>query len=267
MLIADKSQLEQVLLNLVLNARDAMPGGGRIHIKLHTARANLTDENDQTELGDGPYLVLTVSDNGCGMSPKVITRLFEPFFTTKDLGKGTGMGLPVAYGIVRQHGGTIRVYSEVGNGSVFKVMLPITNGIADQPEETSMDALPRGSGTILLAEDDPQVRGIAVRILNENGFRVLAAIDGEEALRSIDRHHAEIDLAVLDLIMPKRNGREVFDYMQRHHPTIPVLFCSGYGADMLPSESAPDASRALINKPYSPHELLTHVHRVQKARH
>lgn len=266
MLIADKSQLEQVLLNLVVNARDAMPTGGRIHIKLHTTRINPRDENDQAELGDGPYLILTVSDNGCGMPPKVVARLFEPFFTTKDLGKGTGMGLAVAYGIVRQHGGTIRVYSEVGSGSVFKVMLPISNGIADQPQETSEAVLTKGGGTILLAEDDAQVRGIAVRILNENGFRVLSAVDGEEALRLIDRHHAVISLAVLDLIMPRRNGREVFDYMQKHHPTIPVLFCSGYGAEMLPPESAPDAGRALINKPYSPRELLTQIHRLQKAR-
>ncbi|HTO03225.1 MAG TPA: ATP-binding protein, partial [Opitutus sp.] len=264
-LIADKGQLEQVLLNLVLNARDAMPSGGRIHIKLHTTRINLTDANDQTDLGDGPFLVLTVSDNGCGMSPKVVARLFEPFFTTKDLGKGTGMGLAVAYGIVRQHGGTIRVYSEAERGSVFKVMLPFTGGIADQPPETPAGGLPRGGGTLLLAEDDAQVRGIGVRILNENGFRVLAAADGEEALQIIDRHHAEISLAILDLIMPKRNGREVFDFMQKHHPTIPVLFCSGYGAEMLPPETAPDAGRALINKPYSPRELLDQIHRLQKT--
>ena len=138
--------------------------------------------------------------------------------------------------------------------------------MAIQPQDASVDALPQGGGTILLAEDDAQVRGIAVRILNENGFRVLAAIDGEEALQVIDRHHAEISLAVLDLIMPRRNGREVFDYMQKHHPTIPVLFCSGYGAEMLPPESAPDAGRALINKPYSPRELLTQIHRLQRAR-
>ena len=263
-LVADKGQLEQVLLNLLLNSRDAMPCGGRIAVELKRTLLHATQHDGDTDLAAGSYLVLTVTDNGCGMPANVLARLFEPFFTTKALGKGTGMGLAVVYGIVRQHGGTVRGESEQGKGSTFTVMLPLTGSeTASAPAPVAIEP-PAGEGTILLAEDDAQVRGVAERVLGRNGFRVISAVDGHEAQILIEKHHVDIRLAVLDVIMPKRNGREVFEYIQAQHPTIPVLFCSGYGADMLPPESAPEAGRALLSKPYTPHQLLTHVHRLMK---
>jgi len=261
-LVADKGQIEQVLLNLCVNARDAMPGGGRLLLELQTIRLDATDADGLRDLKPGPYLGLTVSDTGCGMPPEVLDRLFEPFFTTKGPGKGTGLGLSVAYGIVRQHGGSIRVYSEVGRGSVFKVLLPMTASAPPPAAEEPAVDFPPGEGTILLAEDDPQVRSLATRLLGENGFRVLAASDGQEAQALIEQHHATIRLAVLDVLMPNRNGRQVFDFLRARNPAIRVLFCSGYSAEMLPAGIAPEAGLALINKPYSRRELLRQVHRL-----
>ena len=261
-IVADQGQIEQVLLNLCVNARDSMPAGGRILIELSRTTLTATSLPDEQGLSPGPYLLIAVSDTGCGMPREVLARIFDPFFTTKGPGKGTGMGLAVVYGIVRQHGGTIHAYSEVGKGSVFKVLLPMTghapNPIVPLPK---VDRSPK-EGTILLAEDDPQVRSIAMKVLTRNGFQVLAAADGEEAIALIAQHHSRINLAILDVIMPKRNGRQVFDYIQAHHPNTPVLFCSGYSAEMLPPESAPDSSRALLNKPYLPDQLLHEVHRL-----
>jgi len=261
-LVADRGQIEQVLLNLCVNARDAMPAGGRILIELRQTRLEATDDDALRDLTPGLHLVLTVSDTGCGMPPEVLGRLFEPFFTTKAPGKGTGLGLSVAYGIVRQHGGSIRVYSEVGKGSVFKVFLPMSVSTASPAADGPAVNFPQGAGTILLAEDDPQVRSLATRFLGENGFRVLVASDGQEAQALIEQHHAAIQLAVLDVLMPVQNGRQVFDFIRGHYPRIRVLFCSGYSAEMLPAEIAPDAGLALINKPYSRHQLLSQVHRL-----
>ena len=264
-IVADRSQLEQVLLNLCVNARDAMPEGGRILIELN--RTNLTEASMRNEQGltAGPHLLITVSDTGCGMPREVLDRIFDPFFTTKDPGKGTGMGLSVVYGIVRQHGGTVHAYSEIGHGSVFKVLLPMSNRVADAViPAPAVDRSPK-TGTILLAEDDAQVKAIAVKVLTRNGFQVLAAADGEEAMALFAQHQAVIRLAILDVIMPRCNGRQVYEFIKSNHPGLPVLFCSGYSAEMLPPESAPDSGHALINKPYLPEQLLDEVHRLIKS--
>ena len=263
-IVADQGQIEQVLLNLCVNARDSMPAGGRILIQLSQTTVTATNFPDEQGLAPGRYLLIAVSDTGCGMSREVLGRIFDPFFTTKGPGKGTGMGLAVVYGIVRQHGGTIHAYSEVGKGSVFKVLLPMTGRVANPAVSHPTIDRSAKEGTILLAEDDPQVRDIAVKILSRNGFKVLAAADGEEAMTLIAQHHNRLNLAILDVIMPKCNGRQVFDYIQANHPGIPILFCSGYSAEMLPPESAPDSSRALLNKPYLPDQLLNEVHRLLK---
>jgi signal transduction histidine kinase len=261
-IVADRSQLEQVILNLCLNARDAMPSGGRIRIELKCVQVDPADLSELSELKSGPHLAMSISDTGAGMSQEVRRRIFEPFFTTKATGKGTGLGLAVVYGVVRQHGGAIRVYSEEGKGSVFRVMLPIreTSEVVDQAVEGKV--LPRGGGTVLLAEDDMQVRKIAERVLSGNGFRVLTAADGQEALDLMATHSGEIRLAVLDVIMPRVSGRQVYDKLRTRYPEVRVLFCSGYSADMLSPEFAPGEGFAVLNKPYTSRELLAQVHRL-----
>ncbi len=260
--LADKGQLEQVLLNLCLNARDAMTDRGRIEIALSQTTFSAADCEHSSDLKPGTYLVIKVTDNGSGMPPEIRERLFEPFFTTKTPGKGTGLGLSVVYGIVRQHGGAIRVYSEVGSGSVFRVMLPLVQTELEPATIATIEEFPRGHGIILLAEDDPHVREIGLRILRRSGFEVLPASDGAEAIDLLGRRHAEIRLAVLDVLMPQHSGREVHDFIKAHHPDMPVVFCSGYTAEMLPPGTAPDPGLTLINKPYAASELLSVVHRL-----
>ena len=260
-LLADKGQLEQVLLNLCLNARDAMPGGGRIQISLEKTTITAAHSEKKPQLKPGPHLVLKVSDTGCGMPREVLDRLFEPFFTTKEHGRGTGLGLSVVYGIVHRHGGTIGVYSEVGAGSVFSILLPLSHPEGAVPPTQAETPIPRGQGTILLAEDDPSVSNIAIRILRQNGFSVLSAADGEQAEALLAAHHRDIRLAVLDVLMPKRSGRQIHDFIKATYPAIPVLFCSGYTADMLPPGTAPAPGFAILSKPYSSHDLLAAVHR------
>lgn len=261
-MLADKNQLEQVLLNLCLNARDAMPSGGRIVISLEQTHLAEADCARSTGLRPGPHLRLKVGDTGTGMPPNVLEHLFEPFFTTKAPGKGTGLGLSVVYGIVQQHGGAISAYSEVGQGSVFSILLPLVVAESPDSEIGDMQTLPRGHGTILLAEDDPSVRDVSVRVLEQNGFTVITANNGEEAEAQLAAHHAEIRLAILDVVMPKRSGRQVHDTIRAHYAGIPVLFCSGYTAEMLPPGTAPEPGVELIHKPCSARELLTAVHRL-----
>ncbi len=261
--VADKGQIEQVILNLCLNARDAMPNGGRIEIVVGTRKMADADPNS-TELNPGDYLELIVRDSGIGISDAVIERLFEPFFTTKGLGQGTGMGLAVAYGIIKQHGGTITVHSEKRKGSEFVILLPLDDGELKGKPVNSIPIIPKGSGTVLLAEDDPDVRRIGVQVLNRAGYNVLEASDGVEAKALIDQHHAEIGLAILDVIMPRCNGRQVYEYLASHYKGIPVLFSSGYTAETLPLEITPEAGTALINKPYSAQELLSLVYQMLK---
>ena len=264
-MLADKGQLEQVLLNLCLNARDAMFSGGRIAIALERVRLEAEECEGAKERRPGEYLRLTVSDTGCGMSAEVRRRLFEPFFTTKEPGKGTGLGLAVVYGIVGQHGGSIDVYSEEGAGTSFKILLPLCAGSVEVGRVLPRDAIPRGQGKVLLAEDDPHVRRIGVRLLEQNGFQVLTAADGEAAIQLLSRHHRELRLAVLDVLMPKRNGRQVQEHIRAECPGLPVLFCSGYAAEMLPASAVPAEGCELLGKPYSREELLTRVHRLART--
>lgn len=256
----DPSQVNQIILNLAVNARDAMPDGGSL--SLETANMVL-DENYTARhpyAAPGEYVMLTASDTGTGMTPEVMSHLFEPFFTTKELGRGTGLGLATVFGAVKQNKGLVDVYSEPGVGSTFKIMLPRVIGVKEQPQKASISAqLPRGSETIILAEDDSGIRTIAAETLTLLGYRVLACADGQSALDA-SIAAGPIDLLVTDLIMPGgMNGRELAERMQARHPALRVLYTSGYTADIIGRHGMLEPGVDFLPKPYIPAELARRI--------
>jgi signal transduction histidine kinase len=254
---ADPGQIEQVLLNLIVNARDAMPRGGKITVE--TANVDLGEEYARThpEVKPGPHVMLSVGDKGTGMAPEVYSRLFEPFFTTKEPGKGTGLGLATVYGIVKQSGGSISVQSELGAGSVFKVYLPAVQSAAD---ETAPEAAPssdvRGSETILLAEDDEVLRKILIRLLSGSGYTVLAAASGEAALETARRHRGPIHLLLTDIIMTGMRGDDLVHRLLPLRPGTKVIFMSGYTEAGVVRHSLLSSESAFAQKPVDPPVLV-----------
>ena len=254
---ADASQMEQVIMNLAVNARDAMPNGGKLVIET----ANLDLEPSYTSMHPlmkpGPYIRLAVTDNGTGMDAETQSHIFEPFFTTKDKGKGTGLGLATVYGIVKQSGGFIWVYSELGKGTSFKIYLPRL----DQPEEyagTPRPAIeaPMGTETVLLAEDEQDVREIAREFLESGGYRVIEARDGIEAIALAGEHRGEIDLLVTDMVMPGMTGQELVARLQLELPGLCVVFMSGYSEHAATEMANADPTVRLLTKPFSRTALL-----------
>ncbi len=262
----DPSQFEQVVLNLAINARDAMPYGGRLTIE--TGRAFLTPEyvRQHPDVAAGEYALLSVSDTGHGMPADVLQRVFDPFFTTKATGAGTGLGLATVYGIVKQSGGHISVYSEVGVGSRFKVYLPAVEGEAAPAVrmESLGDDL-QGSETILLVEDDSAVREYASGVLRELGYEVLEAADGPEAIVASERHPGEIQLLLTDVVMPKLNGRDLAEFLCERRPGLRVLFVSGYTENSIVHQGVLDEGLNFLPKPFSPAALAEKVRRVLTA--
>lgn len=262
---ADPGLLLQMLLNLCINARDAMPDGGRLVLK--TDRADLSEKycDLHPPTKPGSYVVFSVADTGCGMSPEVKDRIFEPFFTTKEVGRGTGLGLAMVYGTVQQHGGMVNVYSELEIGTTFKIYLPIAT--AAEPDAAEQPALPSrgGSETILIAEDESMVRELAVRILKRAGYSLLIAADGAEAIELLEAHADVISLALLDAVMPKRTGREVHEWIKRHKPGLPVVICSGYDPDTGQLKLLREKGLRLVQKPFDPEVLLHTVREVLDA--
>lgn len=259
---ADPQQIEQVLLNLCVNARDALPGGGRIEIT--TARAQLAPELGSTSgvTLEGDFVVLRVSDSGIGMEADTLEQAFEPFFTTKETGHGTGLGLSMAYGIVEQHGGMISINSQPGQGTAACIYLPAIEGPVSphfQPDFETRKHDPGGNETILVAEDDQQVRDIAKRTLSNAGYSVLTALDGLETITVFEEHRENIDLALLDVIMPGMNGSEVHDRIKHQKPNIKVLFSSGYSGSEIGARLDPTAQVEILRKPYRGEELLQRV--------
>lgn len=250
---ADPCQVEQIIVNLVVNARDAMPRGGKVTIE--TANVTLADQTAlrHVSLRPGEHVMLAVSDTGVGMDQETQARIFEPFFTTKDIGKGTGLGLSTVYGIVKQSGGNIWVYSEPGLGTVFKVYLPrIDDATANSLEKLAQEAnAPRGSETILLVEDEDVVRGLTRKILMQAGYNVLDAQSGEEAIRLCRAHTGPIDLLLTDVVMPEISGKEVADRMLELRPAIRVLFMSGYTDEAIVQHGVLDANVKFIQKPFT----------------
>jgi two-component system cell cycle sensor histidine kinase/response regulator CckA len=254
----DPTQLEQVILNLAVNARDAMPRGGRLTIQTRNIELRKEDASRSTDCQPGPYVQLVLADTGHGMTDEVKARIFEPFFTTKGPGKGTGLGLATVYGIVKQSGGHIGVESEVGVGSTFKVLLP---AVAAQPRRASLSAFlppPGGTETILLVEDDDVVRGLAQVALEQQGYKVLQAGNGTEAVGVVDHHAGPVHLLVTDVVMPGMGGRQLADTLRPRFPVLRVLYASGYTDDAVVRHGIADTD-AFLQKPFTPTTLARKV--------
>jgi CheY-like chemotaxis protein len=249
-------------MNLIVNARDALQEHGRITIE--TGVFELGEEFIRIHAyGEpGSYALLTVSDSGEGMDEATRRRIFEPFFTTKVVGKGTGLGLSMVYGIVKQHKGYITVTSEPGNGAIFSIYLPLVAGVAPEAEMMTPAVESRGGETVLLAEDDPDVRGLTKMVLENFGYRVIEAVDGEEAVRKFKEQSSAIDLLVFDIIMPKKNGKDAYQEIKQARPDIKVLFTSGYTADVIHKKGILDPDMVFIMKPISPTVFLGKVREV-----
>jgi two-component system, cell cycle sensor histidine kinase and response regulator CckA len=265
---ADAGQLDQVLLNLCLNARDAMPGGGTLVIETSMDTLDAADAHLHPWATPGRHVCLTVTDTGHGMEPAVMARMFEPFFTTKEAGKGTGLGLATAFMIVKQHRGIIRAESSPGKGARFRVLLPARESDAAESLARPDDGpAPGGTETILLAEDDEAIRRLAVRTLEEAGYTVLVARDGEEAVALQSARRTDVGLAIVDVVMPKLGGREAAARMRELCPDLPVLFVSGYGPDAAVTRAALAVpGSGLVLKPFNLKELLRLVRRCIERR-
>jgi two-component system, cell cycle sensor histidine kinase and response regulator CckA len=258
---ADPGQIEQVLMNLVINARDAMPHGGRLTIESSNAVLDQAYARTCPTIEPGHYVLLAVTDTGTGMTADVQQHAFEPFFTTKAPGRGTGLGLATCYGIIKQHGGSIELYSEVGRGTSVKVYLPRAAGAPAAPSAwPESTQLPRGTETVLLAEDEPAVRNLTARILRRQGYTVLEAGNGAEALEIVRRGtDTPIDLLLTDTIMPKLGGYALAEQIRKIIPDIRVLFMSGYTANTIIQNGLLDLSVTFIQKPFTPSALAHSV--------
>lgn len=259
---ADPGQMEQVLLNLAINARDAMPTGGRLTIE--TENVILIEEYPEThlEVEPGEYVLLTVSDTGSGMEPKVLEHIFEPFFTTKEPDKGTGLGLARVFGIVKSHEGQITCYSEPGTGTTFKIYLPVL-GVSTGPDAAATTDMPAvGTETILLVDDEDKIRDLGEEMLGMAGYKVLTARNGNEALELYRKKQADISLVILDLIMPEMGGRECLEKLLEFNPNVRVLVASGYSANGPTKEALHAGAKGFISKPFESHELLRIIRKV-----
>ncbi len=261
----DPSQIQQVILNLAVNARDAMPEGGKLTLELSNTELDASYAGIH-DVAPGSYVMLAVSDNGCGMTPEVRQRAFEPFFTTKDVGSGTGLGLATVYGIVRQSGGHIWLYSEQGIGTTFKMFFPSVDTREEPVSSEGSDIAPRGTETILVVEDDPGVRVLVEEILDSIGYRILTAEDGNSALRAAEQHSGKIDLLITDVVLPRMGGKEIASRLSALRPGIKVLFMSGYTGHSAVQHGTLDSDVNFLPKPFSPDALCDKVRAVLTSR-
>jgi signal transduction histidine kinase/CheY-like chemotaxis protein len=256
---ADPGQLEQVLLNLVVNARDAMPDGGVLTIETRTV--DLDREYAETHPGTRPgrHAMVAVSDTGTGMDDVTRQRIFEPFFTTKAEGKGTGLGLSMVYGIVKQSGGSIWVYSEPGHGSTFKIYLPQVPDLPVPPQSLPPPAAVRGQETVLVVEDEPALRELTTRVLRGAGYTVLSAANGPDAIALLQQFDGDVHLVFTDVVMPGMNGRELAVRLTALRPSVRVLYTSGYTEDAILRHGVLDDARRFLSKPYTPSQLRQRI--------
>jgi len=259
----DRGQTEAAFLNLAVNARDAMPQGGALFIETKQITLGEEDVGDQLELRPGRYVVLTITDTGTGMPPDVLARAFEPFFTTKEIGKGTGLGLSMIYGFLKQSGGDVKIYSELGNGTVVRLYLPTAESL-EPSDEAPLEHLPilTGTETILVVEDEEAVRLYTIQQLENLGYHVHAASDGKAALEHLERLNGRVDLLFTDVIMPSMNGHQLTEYVTALYPGMKILYTSGYNQNAATYAAKTTRPIALIEKPYRKAELARKVREV-----
>jgi two-component system cell cycle sensor histidine kinase/response regulator CckA len=248
-ILADRLQMEQVLMNLMLNARDAMPTGGTLRIVTADVEIDPEHAKNYEGLEPGSYVLLTVSDTGMGMTKEIMEKIFEPFFTTKELGKGTGLGLATVYGIVKQHNGYIYASSEVGRGSTFRIYLPVSEEVCRQGKSGDPFPLAEGKETVLLVEDDPSTRRLLEDALQELGYLVIGTSSGEEALKASNSYEGLIDVLLTDVIMPNMNGKELAEAFSKKRPDTKVIFMTGYSANVFPYLGSSGSDVMLLQKP------------------
>ncbi len=256
--LADTTQIEQVLLNLATNAQDAMPTGGKLKIEVKDTEVSRKAANTLGLSGPGRFAVISVTDTGIGMDGKTKEKIFEPFFTTKAAGRGTGLGLSIVYGIVKQHNGYITVSSKPGKGATFYVYLPVVHTEAREKGAGSRE-ITAGSETILVAEDDKEVRSLTTEILEGSGYTVIQAVDGEDAVKKFLDHRDDISLLILDVVMPKKNGKRVHEEIERVKPGVKTIFVSGYTGDVVLEKGIHGRTSDFISKPVAPDDLLVCV--------
>jgi two-component system, cell cycle sensor histidine kinase and response regulator CckA len=259
----DPGQIEQVILNLAVNAKDAMPNGGKLTIQTVNTAIDETYARSHISVIPGRYVMFSMSDTGGGMTPEVKDRIFEPFFTTKEKDKGTGLGLSTVYGIVKQSGGNIWVYSEPGQGTSFKIYLPREEEPLEKISENVLKTdPPRGTETVLIVEDEKEVRQLAVRILAKQGYKVLEASQGDQALLICGQYQEPIHLLVTDVIMPGMSGRDLAERMKSLRPETKVLYMSGHTSGAIVHHGVLDRSANLLQKPFTPEALARKMREV-----
>jgi len=263
---ADPAAVKQILLHLVTNARDAMPKGGTLHVEVRRARLDAADRPLHAWVEPGSYVSIALSDTGVGMNAQTVARVFEPFFTTKPVGVGTGLGMSMAYGLVKQHRGYLHLYSEVGQGTTAKVYLPaVRDRGMSELEAATEAALPGGTETILLVEDDPTMRAAAQQLLSKVGYRVVTAVDGQQGLDAYRAHRATLHLVITDVVMPKLSGFELYEVIRGESRGLSVLFMSGFPAPNFRKTVGQDAAVAFVTKPWTASELLAQIRRLLEA--
>lgn len=258
----DPSQFEQIIMNLGANARDAMRNGGTLQIESGNVSLDSAYADAHMVVRPGPYVLVTVSDTGKGIGKDILPHIFEPFYTTKDVGQGTGLGLATVYGIVKQNGGNIWVYSEIGKGTTFKIYLPRTEGEDAQPGATTAAGSPRGTEVILIVEDEKMICDLAASVLRSMGHMVLAAADGHSALKLAEECSRRIDLLITDVVMPGMNGKELASELLRKSPATRVLYTSGYTENMIAHHGVLDSGVEFLPKPYTPRDLMRRVRKI-----
>jgi two-component system, cell cycle sensor histidine kinase and response regulator CckA len=264
---ADPSQIDQVILNLAVNARDAMPTGGRLKFETRNVESSTFGDQEHLHIFPGPYVMLRVSDSGMGMDAATRSRVFEPFFTTKEIGKGTGLGLSTVYGIVKQSGGHIWVESQPGHGTSFSILLPRSASCGGESGTQKKDS-PRESAhdqTILVVEDESSLRRLAESVLTRAGFKVLSAFDAESATQLFLQHRSQINLLLTDIVMTGVNGHDLSEELRRQKPSLKVLYMTGYTQQAIVLRGVKNLEFNLIEKPFSPSMLIDKVCEVLEA--